>query len=206
MRLWHFSSSVNSFFKRQCAANPMGLDVWCLVGTLHLLPYFMCANSEGSGETARMRRLAWAFAGRLWDSLVAYGIITIISWADSFLLCFVVFVLNGLHYTIDAFCWGYMWYLDLSTRKGDVHRGDHFRGLTNPDVNLKMHELLFFMWHFIWFVNFCLFIFYVQSQSTFPKCIVWRITACFTKGVFTNFNNRFYPDYNVPMKCSQEQL
>ena len=27
----------------------------------------MCANSEGSGETARMRRLAWAFAGRLCD-------------------------------------------------------------------------------------------------------------------------------------------
>ena len=27
----------------------------------------MCANSEGSGETAPMRRLAWAFAGRLCD-------------------------------------------------------------------------------------------------------------------------------------------
>ena len=27
----------------------------------------MCANSEISGETARMRRLAWAFAGRLCD-------------------------------------------------------------------------------------------------------------------------------------------
>ena len=26
--------------------------------TLRLLPYFMCANSEGSGETARMHRLA----------------------------------------------------------------------------------------------------------------------------------------------------
>ena len=41
----------------------------CLIfgRTLCLLPYFMCANSEGSGETARMRRLAWAFAGRLCD-------------------------------------------------------------------------------------------------------------------------------------------
>ena len=41
----------------------------CLIfgRTLHLLPYFMCANSEDSGETARMRRLAWAFAGRLCD-------------------------------------------------------------------------------------------------------------------------------------------
>ena len=35
--------------------------------TLLLLLYFMCANSEGSGETAQMRRLAWAFAGRLCD-------------------------------------------------------------------------------------------------------------------------------------------
>ena len=43
----------------------------CLIvgRTLRLLPYFMCANSEGSGETARMRRLARAFAGRLYDKL-----------------------------------------------------------------------------------------------------------------------------------------
>ena len=27
----------------------------------------MCVNSEGSGQTAQMRRLAWAFAGRLCD-------------------------------------------------------------------------------------------------------------------------------------------
>ena len=29
--------------------------------------YYMSANSKGSGETALMRRLAWAFAGRLCD-------------------------------------------------------------------------------------------------------------------------------------------
>ena len=41
----------------------------CLIfgRALRLLPYFMCANSEGSGETARMHRFAWAFAGRLCD-------------------------------------------------------------------------------------------------------------------------------------------
>ena len=41
----------------------------CLIfcWTLRLLPYLMYANSDGSGETARMRRLAWAFAGRLCD-------------------------------------------------------------------------------------------------------------------------------------------
>ena len=31
-----------------------------------LLPYLMCANSEGSGETERRHRLARAFAGRLY--------------------------------------------------------------------------------------------------------------------------------------------
>ena len=34
---------------------------------LRLLPFFMFANSDGSGEDAWMRRLAWAFAGRLCD-------------------------------------------------------------------------------------------------------------------------------------------
>ena len=46
--------------------HPVRLDVWCLV-TLPLLQYFMCANSEGSGDTVRMRRLAWDFAGHLYD-------------------------------------------------------------------------------------------------------------------------------------------
>ena len=35
--------------------------------TLHLVPYFICATIEGSGETAWMHRLARAFAGRLCD-------------------------------------------------------------------------------------------------------------------------------------------
>ena len=41
----------------------------CLIfgQTLRLLPYFKCANSEGSGETAGMHRLVWAFASRLCD-------------------------------------------------------------------------------------------------------------------------------------------
>ena len=40
-------------------SRPVELDVSCLVGSFsRLVPYFMCANSEGSGETARMRRLA----------------------------------------------------------------------------------------------------------------------------------------------------
>ena len=42
---------------------PVGLDVWFFGRTLCLLPYFMCVNSEGSGEAMWMRRLAWAFAG-----------------------------------------------------------------------------------------------------------------------------------------------
>ena len=45
MRLWHFS--------RAC---PVILGARCLIfgRTLRLLPYFMCANSEGSGETVQM--------------------------------------------------------------------------------------------------------------------------------------------------------
>ena len=41
----------------------------CLIfgRTIRLLPYFMCANNEGSGETAQMCRLAWVFAGHLCD-------------------------------------------------------------------------------------------------------------------------------------------
>ena len=46
---------------------PVGPDVWFLVGLFFLLPSFICANSEGSGQTVRMCRLAWAFAGCLCD-------------------------------------------------------------------------------------------------------------------------------------------
>ena len=42
-------------------SHPVGLDVWFFGRTIRLLSYFMCANSD---ETVRMRRLAWAFAGR----------------------------------------------------------------------------------------------------------------------------------------------
>ena len=45
-------------------SHPVGLDVWFLVGPF---VYFMCVNSEGSGETVQKRRLTWAFAGRLCD-------------------------------------------------------------------------------------------------------------------------------------------
>ena len=64
MRLWHFWSSVNSFFNVLLSSGAR-----CLIfgQTFRLLPYFLCANSEGSGETVQMRRLAWAFAGPLCD-------------------------------------------------------------------------------------------------------------------------------------------
>ena len=49
-------SSVNSSNAHLHTSN----GARCLIfgRTLCLLPYFMCANSEGSGETARMHRLA----------------------------------------------------------------------------------------------------------------------------------------------------
>ena len=66
MRLWYFSSSVNSFFKRACAAIQWAKSL-IFGGTLFLLTYFMCANSEGCGKTVQMHRLAWAFAGHICD-------------------------------------------------------------------------------------------------------------------------------------------
>ena len=50
-------------FQTRMRSHPMGLNVWFF----GLFPYFMSTNREGSGETARMRRLAWAFASRLCD-------------------------------------------------------------------------------------------------------------------------------------------
>ena len=48
-------------------SHPVGLEPKCLIfGRTHrLLPYDMCANSEGSSETVRLRRLTRAIDGRL---------------------------------------------------------------------------------------------------------------------------------------------
>ena len=53
MRLWHFSSSVNSSSTGH-AQQSSGAGCLIFGQTLRLLPYFMCANSEGSDETARI--------------------------------------------------------------------------------------------------------------------------------------------------------
>ena len=67
-------------------SHPVGLEVWFFGRTLRLLLYFMGANSEGSGETARIRRLAWAFAGRLRDK--NHSLICWLIWHDLF--CFLL--------------------------------------------------------------------------------------------------------------------
>ena len=57
-------------------SHPVGARCLTFVWTLRLLPYFMCANSEGAGETAH-------HAVSLESSLVAYVISTIPSRAAS---------------------------------------------------------------------------------------------------------------------------
>ena len=59
----------------------------CLIfgQTLHLLPYFMWANSEGSGETARMRRLTRAFARRLCYKY--HNLLIWLKWESNALIC-----------------------------------------------------------------------------------------------------------------------
>ena len=58
-------------------SHPVGAR-YLIFGQTHVYFHTLCANSEGSGETAQMRRwgsgetaqmrrLAWAFAGRLCD-------------------------------------------------------------------------------------------------------------------------------------------
>ena len=47
-------------------SHPLGLDVWFFAGPFVFF-HTSCVNSEGSGETALMRRLTWAFAGHLCD-------------------------------------------------------------------------------------------------------------------------------------------
>ena len=53
----------------------------CLIfgWTLHLLPYFVCVISDGSGEAAQMRRFASAFTGRLCDKYQ-----NLMSWLELF--------------------------------------------------------------------------------------------------------------------------
>ena len=98
MRLWHFSSSVNSFFKRPCAAIQ-----W--IG-LRLIPYFIYTNGEGSGETARMPRLAWAVTGRLYDKYhnLMSGLIFslarhIVFQDESLTLCLVIMFFHGIFFS-----------------------------------------------------------------------------------------------------------
>ena len=73
-RLWYFSSSVNSFFKRACAAVQLGLDVWFLVGPF---VYFHTLCVRTAKALARLR----GCAGSPEPSLVAFVVSTIISWA-----------------------------------------------------------------------------------------------------------------------------
>ena len=53
-RFWYFSSSVKSFLKRHVQPHS-GARGLIFGWTFRLLPYSMCANSKGSGKTARMR-------------------------------------------------------------------------------------------------------------------------------------------------------
>ena len=71
--LWTSSLDYGSFLPPQIRssnahAHPSNWARFLIFGqTLRLFSYFMYANNEGTGETKRMRRFAWAFAGRLYD-------------------------------------------------------------------------------------------------------------------------------------------
>ena len=61
----------------------------CLIfgRTVCLLPYFICANSESSGKTARIRRLTWAFAGHICDRY--HNPMSLLIWCMNTILCYI---------------------------------------------------------------------------------------------------------------------
>ena len=65
--LWDSGTFRKLILQTHMRSHPVGATCLIFGRARRLLPYFMCANSKGSGETARIRRLAWAFAGRLCD-------------------------------------------------------------------------------------------------------------------------------------------
>ena len=75
MKLWYFSSSINSFFKSACAAIQWG-KIWLLVGPF---VYFRTLCEGTAKSLGRLR----GCAGSPEPSLVAYVISTIISCTGS---------------------------------------------------------------------------------------------------------------------------
>ena len=84
MRLWHFSSSVNSFFKCACAA----------IQRCYMSDFWSDPSSVSILHVCEQRRL-WRDCADVQPSLVSYVISTIISWAGSF--CFLMYA-NVLRY------------------------------------------------------------------------------------------------------------
>ena len=82
------------------------------------MPYIACANSEGSGETMRMRSLAWAVDVCLCDKTPFH-----MGWLI-------------IYYTITDFNFG--WHKDLSTRKSDIHQDRKPRWLSRLRVDTSL--------------------------------------------------------------------
>ena len=88
MRLWRFSPSVNSFFKRACAAIQCGLISDSSTSILHV-----CEQRRLWRVCANARRLAWAFSGRLCDKYH-----NLISWLTSCLVHFYWYHIDEQHF------------------------------------------------------------------------------------------------------------
>ena len=106
--------------------------------TLRLLPWFMYANSEGSDETARRRRLAWAFAGRLCDTCKVHSLMSIccvqlvgsgeMKWSD---------MVTMKHYSLH-------WCKTCAMTKRDQRRSKRFITLIVIEYIINMETILHF--------------------------------------------------------------
>ena len=66
MRFLYYRICIKPLFKHaRLAIKRSQTPNFCM--DLHLCPYFVCASSEGSGETVWMRNLARAFTSRICD-------------------------------------------------------------------------------------------------------------------------------------------
>ena len=87
----------------------------------------MCVNSKGSGQTVQIRRLAWAFAGRLYDKHH-----NLMSW----LISWYVLLTHGYNKTIVNH--GHWWLWLLTMVKSFLAMVTPVKSMVNPGLIIKM--------------------------------------------------------------------
>ena len=153
--------------------------------TLRLLPYFMFVNSEGCGETTRMRRLTWAFAGCLCDKYH-----NLMSWLSCgiFLHYSKVYKTEVLLPTLQS----------VARRLG---QGEMYEGIalnTDPlvmpkgasEIEVRAKQVGYFLFtvnHFTCISTYSLFCDSVHADIFAKNLNMWQFIKCAKKKCFTEY-------------------